>query len=90
MYEKVSKACSGDRIKHKMAAGKVSAADSRLIPASFETYSFRIMFLTSSSQIRLILSDCDSGGRMSCPVTQGQRFKTCALSVYLCVFRQDT
>lgn len=43
MYEKVSKACSGDRIK--MAAGKRATADSSLIPAAFETNSFRIMFL---------------------------------------------
>lgn len=44
MYEKVSKACSGDRIKHKMTAGKRAAADSSLVPASFETNSFSIMF----------------------------------------------
>lgn len=57
MYEKVSEACSGDRIKHKMAAGRRAAADSSLTPASFETNSFRIMFFTSKSQIHLIFGD---------------------------------
>lgn len=44
MYEKVSKACSGDGIKHKMAAGKRAAVDFSPALASFEMNAPRILF----------------------------------------------
>lgn len=47
MYEKVSKTCSGDGIKHKMAAGKRAAVDFSPALASFEINASRILFFIS-------------------------------------------
>lgn len=56
MYEKVSKACSGDGIKHKMAARKRAAVDFSPALASFEINASRILcfFPQLYSQIRLL------------------------------------
>lgn len=59
MYEKVSKACSADGIKHKMAAGKRTAVDFSPALASFEINTSRILFFfliefTDPSAIEII------------------------------------